>query len=339
MNSFQIISLWSLLLNALMALAVPTGNDQLVLQSESKKPRPLVIWHGLGDTALSSGITSFIENIKQVHPGIFVHSVQIPLNGTLDDERRAGFWGNAEEQGWAGCEQIASIPELEGGFDGMGFSQGGLFMRFYAQYCNNPPIRNLITFGSPHLGIAALIPCPTPPTLSCLLAARVARSGIYTEYAQSHIVQAAYFRDTERLDEFWNVNSFIRDLNGEKGLGEDNGINDIDEKEKQGKKKGKNGSGKGVGHLDNFVAVMFDQDRTVSPAQSSQFATYSPTNKTELVLMEDQPMYKDDWIGLKALNEDKEGLILEHCSGEHMDLGGKGGCGDKIVQQWVGWRN
>jgi hypothetical protein len=47
--------------------------------------------HGLGDTALSEGITSFIADIKDLYPGIYIHSVQIPENGTLDEERRAGF--------------------------------------------------------------------------------------------------------------------------------------------------------------------------------------------------------------------------------------------------------
>nr|XP_019045996.1 palmitoyl-protein thioesterase [Kwoniella bestiolae CBS 10118]OCF24926.1 palmitoyl-protein thioesterase [Kwoniella bestiolae CBS 10118] len=315
MVPIKLFSLAAAILSIAAVLAAPTSNDQLVL--ESKKPRPLVIWHGLGDTALSSGISSFIEDIKSIHPGIFVHSVQIPEGGSLDDERRAGFWGNAEDQGWEGCEQIASIPELEGGFDGMGFSQGGLFLRFYAQYCDGPPMNNLITFGTPHFGISALIPCPTPPTLSCLLAARAARAGIYTPYAQTHIVQAAYFRDTERLDEFWEVNSFIRDLNGEK-------------------EKGKNGSGKGVYGLENFVAVMFDQDRTVSPAQSAHFATYSPSNKTLIIPMDEQPMYTGDWIGLRSLDS-KGGLKLEHCPGEHMNLGGEGGCGERMVRDWVGW--
>jgi hypothetical protein len=47
--------------------------------------------HGLGDTALSDGISEFIDDIKAVHPGIFVHSVQIPQGGSDNDERRAGF--------------------------------------------------------------------------------------------------------------------------------------------------------------------------------------------------------------------------------------------------------
>ena len=146
----------------------------------------------------------------------------------------------------------------------MGFSQGGLFLRYYAQYHNDPPIRNLITvcipspvprlsitviqFGTPHYGISALIPCPNPPTLTCLLAARAARSGIYTPWAQTHLVQAAYYRDPSRLEEFLDINTFIRDLNGE-GKWLANGTTE------------REGGGGGVDGLDNLVAVVFDADR------------------------------------------------------------------------------
>lgn len=75
---------------------------------------------------------------------------------------------------------------------------------------------------------------------------------------------------------------------------------------------------------------------TVSPAQSSHFATYAPNNKTEIIPLHEQPLYKEDWIGLKGL-EQKGGLRLEHCPGEHMDLGGEKGCGEIMVSKWVGW--
>ena len=120
-------------------------------------------------------------------------------------------------------------------------------MRYYAQYCNNPPVRNLITFGTPNYGISALIPCPTPPTLACLLAARAARSGIYSPWAQTHLIQAAYFRDPERLDEFAETNTFLRNLNAE---GRHPAKGEFE----------KEAGGYGLGALENFVAVMFDAD-------------------------------------------------------------------------------
>lgn len=72
-------------------------------------------------------------------------------------------WGVAEDFAHDGCDQIAEVPELADGvshctavfvppsrhsdaqFDAIGFSQGGLFLRWYAQYCKGPKLHNLIT--------------------------------------------------------------------------------------------------------------------------------------------------------------------------------------------------
>jgi palmitoyl-protein thioesterase len=51
------------------------------------------------------------------------------------------------------CEQLAGIEALHSGFDAMGFSQGGQFLRGFVERCNHPPVRNLITWGSQHNGI------------------------------------------------------------------------------------------------------------------------------------------------------------------------------------------
>lgn len=67
-------------------------------------------------------------------------------------------------------------------------------------------------------------------------------------------MQAAYFRDTERLDEFYEVNEFLRDLNGERPFAERNSIEEIN------RRKGKRGEGKGLKGLDNLVAIIFDED-------------------------------------------------------------------------------
>ena len=37
--------------------------------------------------------------------------------------------------------------------------------------------------------------------------------------------------------------------------------------------------------------------------------------------MEDQPLYKEDWIGLRVLEESGR-LKREWCEGEHMQIGG-----------------
>lgn len=102
-------------------------------------------------------------------------------------------------------------------------------------------------FGSPHYGIASPIPCPARfPSPQCLLAARAAKIGIYRPWSQTHLVQAQYYRDPARMEEYLRENTFIRDMIGEgKYLaGEEDGD-----------------GGMGVAGLENFVAVMFDKDR------------------------------------------------------------------------------
>ena len=57
---------------------------------------------------------------------------------------------------------------------------------------NNPPINNLLTFGSQHMGISDLPLC-RPTDLMCQLARRAARVGVYTNYAQNNLVQVCAF--------------------------------------------------------------------------------------------------------------------------------------------------
>ena len=58
--------------------------------------RPLVLWHGLGDSYSSPGMLQFAAEIQEVHPGIFVHSVYIDPDNSKD--RQAGFVGEQYPQ-------------------------------------------------------------------------------------------------------------------------------------------------------------------------------------------------------------------------------------------------
>lgn len=86
------------------------------------------------------------------------------------------------------AQQLAEIPELSRGFDAIGFSQGGQFLRGYVERNNSPPVHNLITFGSQHMGISSLPACNTWDLL-CQVARRAANRGVYSEWAQENLVQ------------------------------------------------------------------------------------------------------------------------------------------------------
>ena len=196
------------------------------------KPHPVVIWHGLGDSAYADGMQELATSLKSAFPGLYVHLVA--LEDTLSADQKAGFFGNVNEQVEQVCDQLASVPELSKGFDGIGFSQGGehnaaarseklgplnicwsgQFLRAYVQRCNKPAMRNLVTFGSQHQGVADLPTC-APGQFFCRLAEGILRGGINTEYAQSHVVGAQYFRnprDASSFEGYLEHNHFLTDI-------------------------------------------------------------------------------------------------------------------------------
>lgn len=68
--------------------------------SWSSAPRPLVIWHGLGDTAHSEGMDAFMDRVRELHPGIFVHSIVVPDGASAGDERNAGWVRTKIQWAW-----------------------------------------------------------------------------------------------------------------------------------------------------------------------------------------------------------------------------------------------
>ena len=131
---------------AVVAAMVATGRAVSAASMFSAKPHPVIVWHGLGDSAYAEGMQDFAKSLKEAFPGIYVHLVTLADSTSAD--QKAGFFGNVNDQVEQVCQQVAAVPELQGGADAIGFSQGGQLMRAYIERCNNPPIRNLVTFGS-----------------------------------------------------------------------------------------------------------------------------------------------------------------------------------------------
>ncbi|KAG6811988.1 hypothetical protein H0H92_004953 [Tricholoma furcatifolium] len=279
--------------------------------------------------------------IEAMHPGIFIHSVYIAED--LEDDRKAGFYGNVNEQVALAAEQLAAIPELQGGFDAMGLSQGacytyvslfinsaspgGQFLRAYVEQYNSPPVHNLVTFGSQHMGISDIPRC-RPYDLICHAASRVVKSAVYSDWAQKNIVQAQYFRDPSNMDSYLNSNHFLACIN-----------NEATESRNQTYKKN-------LASLENLVLVLFTEDETVVPKESSWFGSEAYDDAFRLgegqvvldfkektiISMRQQPLYEEDWIGLRQLDE-RGGVVLDTCAGAHMRLGD---CLDRLVKLYVG---
>lgn len=284
--------------------------------------RPLVLWHGLGDSHSSPGMLEFMKLIGEVHPGIFIHSIYIYED--QGEDRKAGFYGNINEQLEIVTQQLVSIPELQRGFDAVGFSQGGQFLRAYVERYNNPAVHNLITFGSQHMGISDLPLCG-PYDLLCQMARVAVRKGVYTAWVQNNLIQAQYYRDPHNYESYLRANHFLPWIN-----------NEVED--------GRNKTyARNLASLDNLVLVMFTEDKMVVPKESAWFGSEAIEDESRLypwqhrfaktiVPMWEQRLYIEDWIGLRELDEQGK-IVLTLCNGEHMQIGG---CWRDLIVEYTG---
>jgi palmitoyl-protein thioesterase len=266
-------------------------------------PLPVLIWHGLGDNYAADGINDVAELIQNVYEGTFVYPIRVADEPSSD--RSGSFLGNTTEQIQKVCDDIAAHPILSTApaIDALGFSQGGVFLRAYTQRCNKPPIRSLVTFGSPHNGISDYQACGGTDWL-CKGAMALLHSNTWSDFVQSRLVPAQYYRDLDpetglASDEYLEHSNLLADLNNERAV--------------KNKTYADN-----IAKLEKFVMFEFADDTTVIPKESEWFAEVNETS-VKVTPLKDRPIYKQDWIGLKKLDE-KGGLVFKTAPGGHMQL-------------------
>jgi len=261
--------------------------------------RPTVLWHGMGDTCcnpLSMG--SIKKEIEKSIPGIYVNSVELGAN-VVEDEFE-GFIGNVNSQVDSVCKKLKSDKNLASGFDAVGFSQGSQFLRAYVQRCNDPPVHNLITFGGQHMGVSAMPHCMGLNKTLCELMAKLLAKGAYTPGVRDVSVQAQYFRAPLDMAQYLADNIFLPDINNEHET--------------------KNATYKAnLISLQKLVLIMFANDTMVIPRESSWFGSFANNSLTTIVPMLQQPLFTEDWIGLRTLYEAGK-VVLASCPGDHMHI-------------------
>lgn len=271
--------------------------------ADDDQPLPVVIWHGLGDSADAPGLKDIATLVEETHPGTYTYIISVQ-GGAGSADRQASFFGNVTEQLDAVCHALASdrILQTAPAIDAIGFSQGGQFLRGYVERCGGwaPKVRSLITFGSQHNGIAEFQKCASASDWVCQGAnALLKGSTVWSDFVQSRLVPAQYYRDTGDLENYLEHSNFLADINNER--------------------KTKNSTyAENLAALTKFVMVVFHDDETVIPKESGWFAEVNLTSAS-VTKLKDRPIYKEDWIGLKKLDE-KGGLEFVTVPGEHMRL-------------------
>nr|XP_033811572.1 palmitoyl-protein thioesterase 1 isoform X2 [Geotrypetes seraphini] len=252
----------------------------------------------MGDTCCNPFSMGAIKKmVERKIPGIYVLSLMI--GNSMAEDLKNSFFLNANHQVEQVCEQLSKDINLQDGYNAMGFSQGGQFLRAVAQRCPYPPMLNLISFGGQHQGVFGIPQCPGESSHICDWIRKVLNTGAYSKAVQEHLVQAQYWHDPLNEELYRNSSIFLADINQERYLNES--------------------YRKNLMALKTFVLVKFLKDSMVDPADSEWFGFYRPGQDKEIMPLQESLIYTEDRLGLREM--DKAGqLVFLASDGNHLQF-------------------
>ncbi|RWS02897.1 palmitoyl-protein thioesterase 1-like protein [Dinothrombium tinctorium] len=270
----------------------------LNLSKAENDAKPIVIWHGMGDTCCAAGSMGYIKKHLEKKLNVYVHSLRIGDN--VEQDFLNSYFMNCNDQIDYACNLIKNDSKLKDGFNLLGFSQGGQFVRALVQRCDNITVYNLITFGAQHQGVYGLPRCPGENETICNLVRKLLSYGAYTDFVQRHVVQAQYWHSPVEEEEYVKKSLFLADINNER----------LPRKQIYKER---------LLRLKSFVMVSFRDDTIVDPIITELFGYYKPNQAKIVQILQDTTLYTEDWLGLKELDESNR-LKMYTVPGNHLHI-------------------
>jgi len=239
--------------------------------------------------------------IQQDFPGIYIANIEI------GDGRSDSLMIGMNDQVAEFAAKVQNDSKLQGGFNLIGHSQGGLITRAYVERYNDPPVYNLISWAGPQMGQfgmpAVNAICPDQDAL-CDFFLDLMDLLMYGEWVdewmQNHISFAAYWKDIFEYDLYLKFNTFLADIN-----------NEYDSKN--------NTYRSNLMSLNAYLLEYSTIDNIVIPMSSPWFEFFAIGEDTTVVPWNQTDLYVGDWIGTKTLYESKK-LFMYAIDCDHQDI-------------------
>ena len=240
---------------------------------------PIAVFHGIVDSCEMKN-TSILVNDLRRDLGVHVECIEIG-NGFLDT-----FMKDLQSQVEEACEKIKSNPNFQSKFSILGISQGTLIGRYVIEKCQmQGQVMRYMSFDGPQMGIGSI------PKLTC---------GSFCEFLvnmtaplfyklKDRIAPAAYFRYKYDQEYYMEHNTFLKMLNNE------NEVKDEEIKRR-------------FSSLEKVKLIKSKDDSVIVPRESSWFMFYDFEGK-EIVPLEESQFYKEDFIGLRKLIEEGKNIL------------------------------
>jgi palmitoyl-protein thioesterase len=263
------------------------------VEEPENKGVPTAMFHGLGDFCMQPGDIQFNRMVSKGTgaPVKCIENSGFPSVGSIIN--------NFEEMAEKACKKIANDKTFSGEFNVVGLSQGGILARYIAEECDMPgKVRNIATFGGPHMGVAKVPGCFEG--VMCDILNIVVDKVIYNSYVQDWVAPAGYFRNVNAWTTYLKDSVFLPALNNEHSSSDYASL----------RKASFSGINAGL-------FVMFSEDTVIYPKETAHFAGLDKHG--QVLKLEDSDFYKNDLIGLKTLNEAKK-LKFDTVDGDHLQF-------------------
>lgn len=262
----------------------------------------------MGDSCCNPWSMGYIKKLLETNlPGVYVHSIMIGDSAVEDTKN--GFFFPVNDQIDIVCKKIADDKNLRNGYNAIGFSQGSQFLRAVAQRCPQG-MKKLLSFGGQHQGVYGLPKCLGENHLICDYVRRLLNYGAYTHWIQKMLVQAQYWHDPLDEQSYRENSLFLADINNDRATQNTSYSENLQK-------------------LEKLVLVKFANDTVVDPRGTEWFDYFAPGQGQEMLPMRESALYKEDRIGLKAMDVQGK-LDLVEVEGDHLQIGE-----EKFVQDFI----
>lgn len=267
-----------------------------ILQDSSKLPT--VFAHGMGDSCFNSGMKQITADTGK-HIGSY--SVCVPTGDNVISDTINGFLMNMDKSVDVFAEKIRKDPNLQGGFNAVGFSQGNSLIRGYIHKYNNPPVRNVLHVHGTISGVSGFPQCNPAGNSLCKGISQLCGELAYNSIVQGILFQADYFRDPRLVNSSaYLEHSQLAAWNNEAGVPNTTYKSNFASVEK-------------------FVLVKAMGDTMVFPNEGEWFGHFADGDSYTPIPMNETRWYREDLFGLKTVS-DAGKIHLESTPGNHLQF-------------------